>query len=229
MSKWLIALIIVTGSIHLATLSIDSELLHWIFKLVPMILIIVFAVVSPTTGSSKVYKRLIIAGLIFSIGGDAFLLLPEEKWFTFGLASFLIGHICYTIAMISRIKRSFLTVLAVLPIATYSFVLASQLHTQIFEKRADTDIWLPVLIYIIVIASMCWTAILSKNVFAGIGAILFVASDSILAWNKFGDPIPSSGFLIMSTYFSAQLLIAASIAGYSHITREISHPKNTSA
>ncbi|GKU77468.1 lysoplasmalogenase [Paenibacillus sp. L3-i20] len=222
MSKWLIALIIVTGSVHLATLSLDSELLHWIFKLVPMILIIVLAVSTPKSEAPITYKGLIVTGLVFSIGGDTFLLMPDDEWFTFGLASFLIGHVFYTIAMLKHMKASWLTRLSVIPIVTYSFVLGSQLHGYIIEDSNNSGLWIPVLVYIIVIAAMCWTAIMSGNVLAGIGAALFVVSDSILAWNKFATPVANSGIWIMATYFSAQLLIAASIAGFSFHIRQVS-------
>ena len=39
------------------------------------------------------------------------------------------------------------------------------------------------------------------------GAILFLISDSILAYNKFVSPIKFSGLAIMSTYMIAQYLI----------------------
>jgi uncharacterized membrane protein YhhN len=40
------------------------------------------------------------------------------------------------------------------------------------------------------------------------GAVLFVASDSILAWNKFVNHVPHSHLLIMGTYGLAQWGIA---------------------
>ena len=41
-----------------------------------------------------------------------------------------------------------------------------------------------------------------------IGAIFFMLSDTLLAFNKFTNPLPLAGFLIMSTYIVAQYLIA---------------------
>ena len=40
------------------------------------------------------------------------------------------------------------------------------------------------------------------------GSLLFMASDSLLAINKFVSPIPLSPLWILGTYFAAQLLIA---------------------
>ena len=39
------------------------------------------------------------------------------------------------------------------------------------------------------------------------GAALFLLSDMILSWNKFVSPVPYSNILIMTTYYSGQLLI----------------------
>jgi uncharacterized membrane protein YhhN len=43
------------------------------------------------------------------------------------------------------------------------------------------------------------------------GAIFFVSSDSILAFNKFYAPVPLASFLIMITYLVAQYLITVGI------------------
>ena len=43
------------------------------------------------------------------------------------------------------------------------------------------------------------------------GAISFVVSDGILAINKFAQPLPMAGFLIMLTYGVGQFLI---VTGY---------------
>jgi uncharacterized membrane protein YhhN len=47
--------------------------------------------------------------------------------------------------------------------------------------------------------------------FAAIGAALFVASDSLLAVNRFSARIPNEQVWIMGTYVPAQVLIALSV------------------
>jgi uncharacterized membrane protein YhhN len=52
----------------------------------------------------------------------------------------------------------------------------------------------------------------NKNyLFCAIGALLFVASDSILAINKFHTPFESATFFVMLTYGLAQLLLIVGI------------------
>ena len=69
----------------------------------------------------------------------------------------------------------------------------------------------PVIVYAIVISSMLFFALKGSYQWAKIpyqsvliGAILFIASDSILAFNKFYQAIPFASFLIMVTYLAAQ-------------------------
>lgn len=40
-----------------------------------------------------------------------------------------------------------------------------------------------------------------------VGAVLFVVSDSMIAWNKFATEIKNERVLVMSTYILAQFLI----------------------
>ena len=42
-----------------------------------------------------------------------------------------------------------------------------------------------------------------------IGGALFMASDTVLAVNRFAMPIPAAGLWILATYWAAQWLIAA--------------------
>ena len=43
------------------------------------------------------------------------------------------------------------------------------------------------------------------------GAVVFIASDGTLAFNRFVKPFPAAQAVVMSTYVLAQVLIAASI------------------
>ncbi|PJA52007.1 MAG: lysoplasmalogenase, partial [Candidatus Marinimicrobia bacterium CG_4_9_14_3_um_filter_48_9] len=62
------------------------------------------------------YSVLIMAGLIFSLGGDIALMLPHDR-FVMGLGSFLIAQIIYTFAFISRVAE--FSILLLLPLIAY--------------------------------------------------------------------------------------------------------------
>jgi uncharacterized membrane protein YhhN len=47
------------------------------------------------------YYHLLLLGLLFCLGGDIFLALPQNRMFLLGLVSFLVGHIFYIIGFFS--------------------------------------------------------------------------------------------------------------------------------
>lgn len=62
-------------------------------------------------------------------------------------------------------------------------------------------------IYAVLISSMLAMSMLQRQWTFAAGAALFLLSDMILSWNKFVSPVPYSNILIMTTYYSGQLLI----------------------
>ncbi len=78
---------------------------------------------------------------------------------------------------------------------------------------------IPVIIYLSIILLMARQALdrhlqlkSKASMMALAGALFFLASDSLLALNKFHDGITLPPFFVMWTYLAAQWLIANSIA-----------------
>ncbi|MNI47873.1 YhhN-like protein [compost metagenome] len=67
------------------------------------------------------------------------------------------------------------------------------------------------LVYVVVISIMIWSAVISRSWIAIAGAILFFMSDSLLAWNMFVIPVSWAGYGVMISYYLAQFLLANSI------------------
>jgi uncharacterized membrane protein YhhN len=74
-------------------------------------------------------------------------------------------------------------------------------------------------VYILIITTMLWRAasrldapsLPRFSMWTGlVGALLFVTSDSILAFRLFGTPIQLGGIAVMATYWLGQLGIALS-------------------
>lgn len=61
--------------------------------------------------------------------------------------------------------------------------------------------------YACLICTMMVTAMLQRSSIFALGAILFVFSDFILAWNKFVEPVPYRHYLVLVSYFLAQWLL----------------------
>src|SRR6185503_13370199 len=89
--------ILAFASAVLAILSAYQKrrLTHYLFKPLTVVLIMLIAFQSKHT-TSPFYRQAIIAGLIFSLAGDIFLMLPDR--FIPGLVSFLFAHVFYIAA-----------------------------------------------------------------------------------------------------------------------------------
>lgn len=171
-----------------------------------MVLIWVIGMLGQAT--SPVYKYMIIIGLVFSLAGDVFLMLPSDQ-FVAGLVAFLVAHLFYSAAFAS--EMSTLIGWPFIPFVIYGIVIYIILSPSLGKLK------LPVLIYVIVILVMAWLAWerwggtgQSGPLLAAIGAVLFIISDTILAIDRFRGTFKLSRALNLTTYFAAQLLIAGS-------------------
>lgn len=211
--KILLTLIMLFGLYYIFFFSQIAESLKLVFKVIPMLLIIILAATQKNLGIKK-YQLLIIIGLVFCMVGDYTL-----QWFLFGLTSFLIGHIFYIFAFSSTNERQVPT-WAKIVLLVYGASMAVWIVGTVFSS-GDVVLGFAVIAYISVILTMGWTAIKTGSTFATIGALLFIASDSYLAVDKFVMPLPFSHEFIMLTYYSAQILIALSILQYSEIRSKV--------
>lgn len=183
----------------------ENEILQFIFKPLTMIAIILIVFFNSST-PINFYEKTILAGLIFSTIGDIFL-IKDKQYFVQGLISFLIGHICYIIAFWTSPNLP----TGLIYLAYIVFFLS------ILWKHLGS-LKIPVLVYATAIALMSWMA-LSRTIenhnhhtfHAFLGSVMFVISDSLLAYNKFKSPIPLSAVWVLGTYFLAQWLIALSV------------------
>lgn len=179
-------------------------------KPLTMALIIAMAVVAARRETGP-YGRTILVGLAFSLVGDVLLMLP---WGLFlpGLVSFLLAHLVY-IRAFSR-GRSLRPDRLALPLAIFGAAVYLWLWPGLGGMR-----W-PVLAYLVVICTMGWQALARWRerrdcpaALAAVGALLFIASDTALAVNRFGRPFAASSLAVLTTYFAAQWCIARSIGG----------------
>lgn len=61
--------------------------------------------------------------------------------------------------------------------------------------------------YAVIICTMLTLGLLQRSSLYALGAVLFVFSDFILAWNRFVEPIPYRDYLVLVSYFLAQWLL----------------------
>ena len=171
--------------------------LRMVSKPVPVLALL--ALLKPNTN----YRKLIFTGLVLSLVGDV-LLESSPSMFVFGLLAFLSAHIAYIVAFIRRSRE-----LVILPAVVF-LVFGVAIFTFLYPGLGTMVV--PVIVYITAIILMAWRSIAQRKVdgyaiFAAVGALFFVFSDSLIAFNKFYEPIPAARWLIIVTYWTAQYLI----------------------
>ena len=157
------------------------------------------------------YGRVVLVAMVFCWIGDL-LLVSNNKQFLFlaGLVSFLLGHLAYIGAFAVRGISIPALAIAVVVLAVVAWRVLAWLN-PFLDQRMRIPVWL----YIATITAMMAMAVSTFSAHVGLvllmGAGLFVFSDLTVARNRFVAP----GFVNRAwgqpTYFSAQLLLAASV------------------
>ena len=154
---------------------------------------------------------LLVGALALSAAGDAFLSRPGDRAFLAGLASFLVAHVLY-IALFALSGGGVQTLFSARAGLAVAMLLAVFLIARRLLPKVDSDLKLPVSIYTAAIAAMGLAALTVGNWAIVAGAILFMVSDSILAWEKFLLPAGARSGAAMRravwiTYYAAQVLM----------------------
>jgi hypothetical protein len=128
-----------------------------------------------------------------------------ETAFTAGLASFLAGHLAWIAALRQRPGGGYLRVrpaLAVPHVAAFG-----AMNAYLWPRTGQNRV--PVLVYSAALLAMSLTALDSGSPRTAAGGALFLASDTLLALEKFGGlKLPVHEGLVMATYTTAQALLA---------------------
>ncbi|GAB4022673.1 lysoplasmalogenase [Spirosoma koreense] len=183
------------------------------------------------TGSKA--ARWVLIGMGFALAGDVFLMIREVDLFAPGLGAFLAMQLCYCIAFWQSTRqpgyrlniRSFWLKAILFGLYAVLFLLA--LRPAFRQSPTLAVLWWPVVVYAVCLCAMGLLATLRQGLprYGQVvaGALLFMASDSVLAINKFLILIPGATWLIMSTYAAAQYLIVVGM------TQALASPKSVNA
>jgi uncharacterized membrane protein YhhN len=164
-------------------------------------------------------------GIIFSLAGDIFLMLPNEQ-FIAGLCFFLLAHLAYITGFISGpIPFNFASLIVLVLIIVVAIRIYRQISHSLYEQ-GKRKLIPAILLYTIVISTMVISALMTLTgrewpagsaILVSAGALLFFISDSFLAWNKFVSQLKYGKLAIIITYHCAQLLLSTGAASYLHI------------
>ena len=193
----------------LAAHSPDGRWLHWIAK--PLATALVFALAwRARPAVSARYRHFVLAGIACSLAGDVLLMLPGDL-FVPGLVAFLLGHACFIAALLgdSRFAVQAWPLLACLAYGIANLVA--------LWGAIAAPLRVPVVVYVAVLCSMAGQALAralrgdAPARLAARGALLFMLSDSVLAWDRFRGPLPLASLWVLATYYLALWWIARSV------------------
>ena len=160
--------------------------------------------------SESAYVPLIVGGLAFALLGDILLMLSEDR-FVLGIGSFAATHVLYLAAFIVAAG------LALINPSTIPLIIFAVIMMRFLWPGVRKSLQIPVLAYIVLITVMTAQAIGaalhsegSGLAIAAAGVVLFLASDSMLAIDRFRVPFKAAQALVLATYWLGQWLIALS-------------------
>jgi len=164
-------------------------------------------------------------GIVFSLVGDVFLLVSSERrWFLAGFVAFILAYSAYFLGLNTpppafstmTLGVVVMVIIAVLPPIRRILTGVRQRRLRMLQK--------PVRAFATVISLMLFSAMMTlfrtdwlsiPAYLVSIGAVLLVASDLLLAWNKFVKPVRRGRLLMMVTYHLGQVsLIAGAISQF---------------
>jgi uncharacterized membrane protein YhhN len=176
----------------------------------PLTMVLLIGVALELDVSSDVARGAFVVALVFSLIGDVFLMLPGERWFVFGLGSFLAGHLAYVVGLwVAGVSLAAFAA-GVLIMAVTVVVLGLRILRGV-RAGGDPSLVVPVAMYIGVISLMVASAIGTESMLAIVGASLFYASDALIAWTRFIKEHAWAPVTIMVTYHLGQIGLVLSL------------------
>jgi uncharacterized membrane protein YhhN len=201
--------------VYLLLIILGREDISWFIKpfLIPFLFLAVYS-----CGNFPSKKFLLIA-LTFSWMGDVVLMFAFEAeiYFIIGLVAFLISHMAYIVLFSKQLRIRSSRNKAIFWVGITAIIVYLILMLSLLLPTLGT-LKIPVFVYAIILSTMLLFAFKGylkwskpAGAYIVLGALIFVISDSILAFNKFYEPLLFSSVLIMATYLLAQYLIVVGI------------------
>lgn len=150
--------------------------------------------------------------LLFSALGD---FAGDCNNFLAQMGSFAVAHVFYILFFVRRFlkkvepdKKMTERAKGYLAISAFCIIVLLVLIFIVVVPKVPAGILRTgVGIYSVVICAMLFIAMMQRSMLYALGALFFVVSDFLLAFNMFVEPIPHAGVFILSTYYLAQWLL----------------------
>lgn len=216
---WALGIGVICAIVDWVAVIRSNRRLEYVFKPATLIAFVAAAFLIEPSGSAGHLALWFRAALLFSLAGDVFLMLPDDRWFLPSLVAFLIGHLCYVAGFnVAAPPLGFVVPLIV--VALVDFVILRRIVDGL-RRTGSTSLRIPVVVYGIILSLTLvsgWTTWFRPawaemgRVTAAVGGTLFYVSDLMLAWNRFVQESRWLRILVIVTYHLAQLALTLTIA-----------------
>ncbi len=153
-------------------------------------------------------RRWLMLALVFSAAGDALLAIPWwSASFVFGLAAFLLAHLCFLGALVPLAGPSRVRLIAVAAMCAACVALLAWFWPHLGRDRLTV----PVTVYIAALGAMVCAALLARlpTIWTAVGAVFFAVSDAMIGIGRFVLGNEALAVPIWWAYATAQILITA--------------------
>jgi len=189
-------------------------------KIIPALIAVIFVLLTRPT--SALFYVLLSIALVFCMLGDA----GMEKDLIPGIGMFLIGHIFFTVNFLWQainvgliITNLLVPIVCMGGLTVYVFLFIRYLRSS--GPEVPEFIIKAGSLYFLMISATLSTSLLlwiTTGVLWGflpvVGAIFFIISDSIIAFNEFHHKLSRPELLIMPTYYLAIFLLSLGVIVY---------------
>lgn len=156
----------------------------------------------------------LLVALLLGTVGDTFLLGRSDRRFLAGLGAFLVGHLAY-VACFATLGVGVSWWLAGGGLALVGALVTGRDVLPATLRRGGVALAAPVAAYMLVIGAMLVAGWGTGLVLVAAGAAIFVASDTVLALDRFARPVgwvaPWPHVVVMVTYHLGQALIVLGV------------------
>lgn len=154
---------------------------------------------------------ILFLALCASVAGDVLLALPIDNAFVKGLSAFLVAQILFIILYLKN--RMPFEDLSMMRLSVAGFLWATAVISIFILFPHLGELLVPVIIYSVALVGMATAALLTKFPvkLVGLGAILFVISDSVLGARQFLTVPDFTGYIVWATYYLAELLMTLGV------------------
>lgn len=209
-----------TGAAFLfLTLALAAAVVDWVavdrgtraleYLCKPLTLVLLIGAAMGLDPADETVRTWFVVALVLCLLGDVLLMLPQDL-FVPGLVAFLFGHVAYIVGMVVDGLDGPRVGIGLLLVAVALATIGTRVLRGV-RAGDEPELEQPVLAYMGVISVMVVCAIGAGHATGVVGAGLFYASDSLIAWNRFVHASRRGRLAVIVTYHLAQVGLVLSL------------------